>query len=318
MKIFVFLVALSIFEGTRGLLDHAFPYWYTNMVGTADITDYPHHVIVHKWTQIPEDQDTARHSKFCAATLVASNFVLTSASCVRGRTVGHLLLVFLLPKLDKIYNKDNVIGNVVKIISHPGYNASRYHIHDIALIQFKFGKVKPPSRIKSVLMPKNWMSPDTMFEMTGYLFFRDFAYRDGAEFVKFSAQEVTTEECRRNLNIHPREWEELKFWMFCAKDPNIDLSLVAPSDIGAGLIFKHRDGSREIYGVASGLIPYEMTTYGERALTNSRLTSVFTRVSKYKDWMEEMMRDQSAFGRSYNVIKSKVLKTVNSSKLRRS
>lgn len=285
---------LSTFDRSFGSFHYSSPYVHDDMVlrEGVSIRTFSHHAVIvytGSTTRIAETM----HAVYCSGTLIeGGERVLTSASCVRNKYPETLKIYFLMQNLTDDPRKHEYLAD--RIIMHPAFDRHDQFLHDIAVIFLK----QPVDRrvAKPALLPSedSEIEPQQYY-MGGYRFEPNFLGGKGGDFVIALAKKVSDAVCGLTLGFKPTKWNKYTKYMFCARGVSSESSsIVAPGDIGAGLVVSslpYRENSYEIYGVASGRVLFkrvETSAQGVEAFDlDPTKPSVFTRISSHLKFIDQ-------------------------------
>ncbi|XP_015597342.1 trypsin-7-like [Cephus cinctus] len=209
------------------------------------------------------------HLHQCAGSLIAENWVLTSAGCVLG-AVNNTGLYYWLAGTYHLH-LPGITRNIQRIVQHPNYNPNESWIHDLALTQLDKPIVFSISVQPLILKPSIDMSMDTEFTVAGW-------GQVSETLIQPSVLRKTTVKlsdgdfCRNayakwNLSIH----EEFQF---CAGSRD-EVTGVCDRDTGGPLFLKN---SKVIVGVISWRYGCGLPEY----------PTVYVRLSSYIEWMSQV------------------------------
>ena len=268
----------------------------------ASIADYPAMVaILNRGTF--ESTGSKFLAQLCAGTLIAPNWVLTSALCATAMDLNGFAtqipndpraLIVVLNMTDLVANEGD-FSDVERIIVHQdfdGRGSSATVIADIALLKlvtdFPDQPTMPYTTGPGVGVGTAGVSAGTSAKILGW----------GADEVGFPTilQEADTmiisnEDCGDAWEAVGTNIDETHI---CAQEPGVD---VCDFDRGGPLLVLES----ELAGGEPNFVQVGITTLGIRitsfgiSCADPEFPSFYTRVSEYVDWIEENLRESTLF-----------------------
>ncbi len=213
-----------------------------------------------------------RNGHFCGGSLVAKNWVLTAAHCVRGTSPNGIEAVYV-----GLHDQKSTQGveafKAVEIIINPNYNY--YLDFDFALIRLEGESKSEPAELNEYkfAVPAD---PDTIYVTTaGWGVTREGGWSAADILRKVTVPLVTQETC---LKSYPGRLTDR---MICAGLPEGGKD-ACQMDSGGPLFTKKADGRFTLIGVVS---------WGEGCARPERF-GVYSRVSSVLDWLKATIRSR--------------------------
>ncbi|XP_059061617.1 uncharacterized protein LOC131854503 [Achroia grisella] len=228
----------------------------------------------------------------CGSTLISPNFVLTAGHCTKA-SPRDTRIADIVPKIIRFgaknlkYPRGTTDTNISRIIPHPQYKPPKQY-YDIALMEIKspvdFSKVIQPA----CLWSRNQESFGTKATVTGWGVYRNGNRNTSDELQAGDINIIDSNNCNRLLKSSSnRLWDGLLDNQFCAGklEGGID---ACQGDSGGPLQVKIP--LPEPYNKREATVHYVIgiTSFGI-GCAQPNLPGVYTRVSSFTDWVENIV-----------------------------
>ncbi|RMZ99736.1 chymotrypsin-like elastase family member 2A, partial [Brachionus plicatilis] len=214
---------------------------------------------------------------FCGGSLIASQYVLTAAHCVTSRS-------FYIKAGTNNLNEANITTyQISRVTIHENYN-SRSKENNIALIKLT-EEITESSKISTICLPS---STDEKNIINQQVYTAGWGYTNPAGSSSSKILYQTTMQIYENSTIC-RITPKLHY---CAWDPSQKESNVCFGDSGGPLMYSS-EGNWYLYGITS----FVFANKDRECLNN--LSSFFTKVPRYIDWINEKINASQASALNY-------------------
>lgn len=212
----------------------------------------------------------------CGATLIAPQWVVTAAHCIARedfrKPEDYSFMLGDLNRYDRSGKEQYARG--AKIFKHPNYS---YKDNDIALIKLKH-PVELNRDVTPACLPRNTPRPDTTCYISGWGK-TDPIGQAVYDLQHASLKIISNQECcKTNCD---RRTPVITDKMMCAANRG-KITSGCHGDSGGPLVCQRYDGRWELQGVVS---------WGSGQCDASHKSTVFTRVTEYQQWMNEIMKN---------------------------
>ncbi|XP_076328804.1 mite allergen Der p 3-like isoform X2 [Tachypleus tridentatus] len=216
-----------------------------------------------------------RSTSFCGGILITDRHILTAGHCINGLSEREISFNVGDYDVSKTSERENVYRNATKIIQHPKFSSETYE-NDIAVIEMEKAVKLDPSKLKTVCLPplNSDLSPGTPTSVIGW-------GRIGFYNTELPSvlQQVDVPVVSRKTCQIPLEHNISENMMCAGGKVGKDACL---GDSGSGLMVKINNDY-----VLCGLV-----SFGKEC-ARAGVAGVYTRVSRYIDWILQITKDAS-------------------------
>ena len=221
--------------------------------------------------------ETGSKIPFCAGVIIADNFVLTAAHCVRNRTASVWV--------DRAFLGDDPVDTaakdrVIAIYLHPDYDPTNKKA-DIALLQSATKNSNQRGRLDSLAFADLSLEDSSLLEafVAGWGLQSSYGFLPSDHLETVSLPIVNLAECRKLGG----RYQHLGQDQICAGDLKSGGLDSCQGDSGGPLYIKDADQKPHVIGIVS---------WGD-GCAQPLHPGVYTRVSPYKPWIDEVIKSSN-------------------------
>ncbi|XP_070501542.1 serine protease persephone-like [Chironomus tepperi] len=248
----------------------------------TEVGEFPHQVVLGYKDELDSSKDP---SWDCGGSLISRNFVLTAAHCANSKQRQPKVILLGKTSLDNADELDATVIDVKVVHLHPQYT-SRLKYNDIALIEMN---TPPTFEFSRTLRPACLYTKSTLLNeqaiITGFGIIEVQTRQKSTWMMKAFLRELPLDECRAKylptgLSKIP---DNLRITQMCATGATPDGSSIdaCQGDSGGPLQIKETVLADPFYTIVG------VTSFG--ASCGSSIPGVYTRVSEYLDWIEQVV-----------------------------